>query len=246
MNPRTLFLGWREPSGDRRFPVGRLDANVELPLYRFRYIHGAKRAQKEAHFPLALDFPELHKDYRSPQLFALFRNRVIAPRRPDRLKYLSRLALPEDADSIEILSVNSGQRMTDFYEVFPRLDKREDGSFTCRFLLHGWSHVKEPAKRRAGRLREGEALHMELETASSEAGPAMQAKTTDDHIIGWAPRYFVPDLAAAMRETSKCSAHVVRIAPQTSPAKQRVLIEMHGCWDGHEPMADDDYLPLVA
>lgn len=244
MNPRTLFLGWREPRSGRRFPVGRLDADVERPLYRFRYIHGAKRAQKEARFPLALDFPELRKDYRSPELFALFRNRVIAPGRPDRLEYLSRLALPEDADPIEILSVNSGQRMTDFYEVFPQLDKRRDGSFACRFLLHGWSHVEESAKHRVGCLREGEALNIKLETAN--ANLAVQARTMDDHIIGWAPRYFVRDLAAAMKGTSKCSAHVVRVAPQTSPAKQRVLIEMQGCWDGHEPMTDEDYLPLVA
>ena len=70
-----------------------------------------------------IGFPELDREYRSPELFALFRNRVMAKGRPDRMDYLSSLDLPEDASPSEILSVNGGTRVTDTYEVFPKLEK---------------------------------------------------------------------------------------------------------------------------
>ena len=47
MSTRTLFLAWQDKKPSKAwFPVGRLDADVEGSLYRFRYIGGAKRAQK--------------------------------------------------------------------------------------------------------------------------------------------------------------------------------------------------------
>ena len=54
MGDRTLFLAWQDKGVGRQwFPIGRLDVDVESEKYRFRYIHGAKRAEKEAGFPLA-------------------------------------------------------------------------------------------------------------------------------------------------------------------------------------------------
>ena len=71
-------------------------------------------------------------------------------------------------------------------------------------------------------------------------------QTTDYYMIGWAPRYLVADLVAAMAEgPSRFGAKVVRINPQTILLKQRVLIEMYGCWDKYEPMSSEDFKPLV-
>ena len=64
-------------------------------------------------------------------------------------------------------------------------------------------------------------------------------------MIGWTPRYLVADLTAAMAETANYSAHVVRINPQPAPSRQRVLVEMRGRWDKHEPMTGEDFMPLV-
>ena len=44
---------------------------------------------------------------------------------------------------------------------------------------------------------------------------------------------------------SKFGAKVVRINPQSILLKQRVLIEMYGRWDKHEPMSSPDFEPLV-
>ena len=247
MSEKTLFLAWQDKREESRlwFPIGRLDANVERSLFRFRYTGGAKRAQQEAGFPPLIEFPELEQDYQSSELFPLFRNRVIAPGRPDRSGYLRNLGLPEDANPFEILSVSGGTRVTDAYEVFPKLVKRADGSFKCRFFLHGSRHVNPPARDRIGRLEAGEDLYVTLELTNPATVLAVQVQTTDYHMIGWTPRYLVNDLTAAMAETANYSAHVVRINPQSAPSKQRVLVEMGGSWDKHEPMTSEDFVPLA-
>ena len=152
MSTKTLFLAWQDQDKRKKshpwFPVGRLDI-IEPELYRFRYIGGAKLA---GYIPF-IDFPELYGDYRSSELFALFRNRVIAQGRPDRMAYLSNLDLPEDASPVEILSVNGGTRVTDAYEVFPKLEKDADGYFTCRFFLHSWQHASKEAQERINYLK---------------------------------------------------------------------------------------------
>ena len=146
MSERTLFLAWQDKQTRQWFPIGRLDADVDRPMYRFRYTGGAERARQKVVFPWLLDFPEPDLDYRASELFPLFKNRVMASSRPDFADYLRSLDLQDNADPIEILTVNGGYRATDSYEVFPKLAKQSDGSFDCRFFLHGWRHVSEAAQ----------------------------------------------------------------------------------------------------
>lgn len=246
MNTKTLFLAWQDKNRRQWFPVGRLDANVELPFYRFRYIGGAERAEREAKFPLLYEFPEMDGDYKSTELFALFKNRIIAPGRPDRMDYLHNLGLPENANPVEILSVNGGRRATDFYEVFPKIEKDDKGGFTCRFFLHGWRHVCEHAQERIKELKPEEKLYLTLELTNPETGLALQIQTEDYQMIGWAPRYLVGDLAEAMVGSPSYSACVVQVNPQPAPSRQRVLVEMRGHWKEHEPMSGADFEPLAA
>ena len=247
MNSRTLFLAWQDKETRQWFPVGRLDADVSVPSYCFRYTGGANRAKREASFPLLIEFPDLQKVYPSPELFPVFQNRVMNRSRPDFADYLRCLDLPQKADPIEVLRVSGGYRVTDAYEVFPKLIKREDGSFTCRFFLHGWRYVAQAAQEQLNELTPGEKLHMTLELTNPAGGLAVQMQTTDYHMIGWTPRYLVKDLTAAMFEAPDAyRAEVVRINPQPAPSKQRVLIEMTDNWGQHEPMTGEDFNPLVA
>jgi len=179
-------------------------------------------------------------------LFPLFRNRIIAPGRPDRKEYLENLGLSGNADPAEILSVNSGSRITDAYEVFPKIEKGADGKFKCRFFLHGWRHVSECAQRRTISLKPDEKLYVTLELTNPATGLAVQIQTKDYHVIGWTPRYLVNDLAEAVTENSlNHEARVVRVNPQPAPSSQRVLIEMQGRWERHNPMSGPGFQPLV-
>ena len=245
MNDRTLFLAWQDKTSRRWFPVGRLDADVKRSLYRFRYVGGAKRAQDEAHFMPMSEFPDLRREYESSYLFPSFRNRVMARGRPDRDDYLRTLGLPSNADPIEILTVSGGYRVTDAYEVFPKLVKGADGRFACRFFLHGWRYVTAESQTRIDKLEQGEKLYLTLELTNPVTILAVQIQTTDYHMVGWAPNYLVYDLAAAAQSPREYEAEVVRVNPQPSPSRQRVLIEMRGRWEEHEPMAHSDFRTLT-
>ena len=247
MTPQRLFLAWQDKARTRRwFPVGRLDADSQHSQYRFRYTQGASLANKQAGFPPLVDFPELREDYRSAKLFPMFQNRVVTRGRPDFADYLRRLDLPEEADPIEMLSVDGGYQATDSFEVFPKIEKSNDGAFRCRFFLHGSRHLTEAAQQRLDKLTAGENLCVALELTNPATQVAIQIQTLDYVMIGWTPRYLVKDLMETIgKDPREYGAHVVRINPVPAPSKQRLLVELSGHWPDHDPMTTAEFCPLV-
>ncbi len=248
MTEQTLFIAWQDQGTSRSwFPIGRLDADPKHPRYRFRYVRGARNAEQEAGFPPLEDFPSFEDDYRAGELFPLFKNRVMSRGRPDFIDHLRQLNLGETADPIEILSVGGGTRATDSFEVFPKLERQPDGSFLCRFFLHGWRYLSDTSQKRMMGLTPDEPLHLALELTNPVGPLAVQLQTSDYVMIGWAPRYLVPDLARTIAETRGAySAHVVQLNPAPAPSKQRLLVELRGPWPSHEPMMKGEFEPLVA
>ncbi len=243
---KTLFLAWQDKAGTRAwFPIGRLDADVNQPKYTFRYVRGADRAWREVKFRPLLDFPKVDRVYESRWLFPLFTGRAFNRTRPDFADYVYRLGLPNEADPIQILERNGGRRVTDAYEVFPKLIRDDIGRFKCRFLVHGSRHVNTAAQKRIESLRPRDPLHISLERTNPVTTLAVQLQTKDYHMIGWAPRYLIADLAAELSSTSyPYSASVVRVNLPPAPISQRVLVEIQGRWDKHWPMESDDFKPL--
>ena len=230
----------------RWFPVGRLDIDLARPRYRFRHIRGAERARETGGFDLVPGFPELRRDYQLPELFPVFQNRVMSPRRPDCENYLKGLDLDPTVDPTEMLWVDGGRRVTDFFEVFPKLVKNDDGSFVCRFFLHGFRHTNRAAQERMDALQPDERLHITVELTNPTKQPAVQIQTQDYYMIGWAPQYFAHDLMMAMAESAgDYQASVVRVNPVPYPSAQRVLVETRSRWENHEPMSGEDFEPLV-
>lgn len=241
----TLFVAWQAPEPTRAwFPIGRLDASTDRRDYVFRYTNGALRAHDRAGFEPLVAFPEFDRRYESSELFPLFKNRILEPNRKDFAEYLHWLDLdPAHADPIEILSLTGGERQTDSLEVFPKVKKLADGTISCRFFLHGLRHVSLAARERAERLEDGETLQVAIEVNNPATGHAVQLQTTDCHLIGWAPRYLVDDLRAALLEKSTISASVRRINRLGAPFARRVLVELRGGVPAEfEPMTSDEYV----
>ncbi len=247
MDCKTLFMAWQDKVQTRGwFPLGRLDARMSEPHYRFRYVHGAMLAHDKTGFEPLYDFPDFYKSYESSELFPLFKNRVLAPGRPDFREYLKLLDLPESADPVEILSVDGGYRATDSFEVFPKITRREDGTFYCRFFLHGWRYMNEQAQSRVESLRANETLHVAIELTNPTARMSVQIQTEDRQVIGWTPHYLVADLLRAIAEAPlSYTAKVVRVNPSPAPSKQRLLLEFGGHFPNYEPMTEGDYQPLT-
>jgi hypothetical protein len=243
----TLFVAWQAPRSSRAwFPIGRLDA--EDHHFVFRYTGGAIKARQQAGFDALIAFPDLNRKYEAVDLFPLFKNRILDSNRKDFAEYLGWLDLdPRQADPIEILSLTGGERETDSLEVFPKLEKRADGSICSRFFLHGLRHVAPEAQARARRLMAGEKLQVAIEVNNPATGLAIQIQTGDGHLIGWAPRYLIEDLSPGLLEPSAVQAEVRRINEFGAPFARRVLIELRcGLPSSFEPMTSSDYAVLTS
>lgn len=248
---KTLFVAWQDTSNTRAwYPIGRLDADVAKSHFEFSYTQGAEIARQRAGLEPLDAFPDFHKVYRSSELFPLFRNRILGAGREDFKEYIQQLGLdPKHANPLDILALTGGERQTDNLEVFPKIARHKNGDFSCRFFLHGWRHVNEPAQQRLATLAGGEQLRVAIELNNPATVLAVQLQTPDDyHMIGWAPRYLVKDLFQAICESpSDIRATVVKINPIPAPTKQRVLIEVKGRWAvDYEPMSTLEFQPLFS
>jgi hypothetical protein len=224
-----------------------LDADTDASYYRFRYTQGALKAQREVGFAPLLAFPDFQRDYQSPELFPLFQNRVLSPKRSDFLEYIQWLDLDRNhADPVSILSVSGGERVTDTLEVFPKVPTDAEGNFQIRFFLHGLRHLGSIAQERAARLQVGEELRILVELNNPATRLAVPLLTTDYQMIGWAPRYLVEDLIRCVPQAPELTAKVARINADAAPLNQRILIDYHGrAAGGAEPMSTPDFAPLL-
>ncbi len=248
---KSLFLAWQAPidSAQSRawFPVGRLDADTAASHYRFRYTKGALTAQRNVGFSPLLAFPDFRGDYESDELFPLFKNRVLSPKRTDFEQYIRWLDLDRgDADPISILSVSGGERVTDNLEVFPKVTADAEGNFHVRFFLHGLRHLGATASERAAKLEVGEELRLLVELNNPATRLAVPLLTDDYQMVGWAPRYLVEDLIGCVPQAPAISATVARINSEEAPLNQRYMIDYAGrAPRGVQPMSTPDFTPLL-
>jgi hypothetical protein len=244
---KSLFLAWQSPNR-AWFPVGRLDADVLHHQYSFRYTKGALRAEKDVGFAPLASFPDFSKSYESEELFPLFRNRVLDPNRKNFAEYLESLDLsPSESDPIQILAVTGGTRETDNLEVFPKIETTSDGSFACRFFLHGLRHMSQDAQARSSSLHPGESLGVSVELTNPVTKCALQLTTSDYQFIGWTPRYLVVDLLKAISERPYITAKVVRVNEADVPLNRRILVELRGRLPANfEPMSSEQFQAIEA
>lgn len=246
MTVQSFYLAWRSPAPLWSwFPIGRLDVNKEKHSYRFAYTKGAKLAHKVAGLESLDAFPDFKKVYEAKELFPLFRARVLDPQREDFREYLDFLDMSSDrVDQLDILAISGGERQTDQLEVFPRIERRADDSFRCRFFIHGWRFVNEAAQERIGELTPGDPLQVAVELNNPRTTVAIQLQTHRDyHVIGWTPRYLVRDLSEVIDASpAKIVARVVKVNPSSAPAKFRVLVELEGKWPKkYKPMSSEEF-----
>jgi hypothetical protein len=245
---KTLFVAWKQKDPGGWHPVGRLDADVKKGVYSFRYIKGALEAQSQGFSPFD-SFPELHKEFISSELFPFFLNRVQNSSRPSFRDYLERMDLaPETGnayDPIDLLAVSEGRRQTDNLEIFPKIERIEGEPFRIKFFLHGLRFLTEASLVQTLVLTPGENLCILLEPNNPATPWAIQFQTESRIVIGYAPRYLLPDLLKLVTECI-VSAIVARVNPPPTPPNQRVLVQFEGCWpEGYEPMSDEQFQPLV-
>lgn len=250
---KSLFLSWQAPPSPKSnrawYPIGRLDVSGEKDdeAFRFRYTAGALTAQDEVGFQPLIAFPKFKKDYQAARLFPLFQNRVMSPKRPDFAEYAEALGLdPATADPVSILSISGGNRMTDNLHVFPKVEPDSAGNFSMQFFLHGTRYLPDESKDAAEQLKIGEELQIMIEVNNPATGLAVALFTHDYHMVGFSPRYLIPDLLECIKDRPEVRVKVMKNNFSKAPLNQALLIEYSGhSPKGHKLMGGPDFTPLI-
>jgi hypothetical protein len=244
---QAVYVAWQQPQSRRYYPIGRLVAGTgpAADLYEFSYIQGALEAAQDGFSPL-LSFSDFNQVYRSREIFPFFANRLMSPRRPDYLDYVSQLGLVPDAAPMQILARGGGTRVTDSLELFPLPTWDEQiECYQTFFWMHGFRHLPPESQARVLRLRSGEQIQARHEHDNPVDSNAIQLFSEDNVLLGWVPRYLASDAVHLLQNCEYFEAYVERVNQDPAPLQQRLLCRLQSCWpDGFEPCSQPVYQPI--
>jgi hypothetical protein len=207
---RRLVVAWQHPDKRLIEPIGLLEYDGQR--YRFGYVRHARSVED---FHPLLGFRDYYTSYVSEELFPLFAQRVMDPRRPDYQRYVRRLGLEEDATPWEQIARSQGRRRGDTIQLLPE-PINVNGEITCRFLAHGVQHVPGPARTLDGRtvqvnstqmeaalkaLSPGDALGIAREPGNEVNSLALMVMAQQVTPVGWIPNLLLEDLHRLMGMT---------------------------------------------
>ena len=242
----ALFVAWQNPATRCFYPVGRL-AQIEGDggdvCFEFAYIQGARLATGFQPFP---SFPDLCQVYRAKELFPMFENRLVSPKRADFPEYIAQLALPGTTTSpITILSRSTGLRTTDTLELFPLPEFESDHGYRTWFWAHGIRYLPPEGLDRLLRLEPGEQVFPQCDVENPVDPSAIELLSDDDLRIGYMPSYLLDDAHALEENCHSGKVYVDRINPPPAPIQQRLLLRLEAfCPEGFVPYATPRYQPL--
>ncbi len=245
--PARLFIAWQDPNDRGYHPVAvlRRKAGTARDVFAFRYLKAA--AGLDGFTPFVA-FPDLHVEYRSPELFSFFTNRVMsARRRPDYPEFLETIGLGADAAPMEILA-RLGARATDSIEVFPEPEIDEElGLLRTRFFVRGIRYIPGAEELIDG-LAAGDRLVLVPEPLNPKNRWAVQVGTGGGSVIGWVPDYLAPPLHHAAGDVLDGVTVVVeRVNPAGTPRQTRVLCRLEvGVPAGFVPFDGPEFMEIDA
>lgn len=228
-----LLVLWQHPTTREIIPIGRFSRSSDG--YRFVYTRAA--AEIRGFRPL-LGLENLGDRYESPQIPAVFNQRVMSPGRRDYGDYLATLGLGSQATPWEQIVHSGGSRAGDTLQFMP-VPAVTGGRAAARFLVNGVRHIPDGSLRLPGRevsvtreqqeaalagLRIGGSVLLEAEDDNPEDRDAILV-TCDGVPVGWVPRV----LSASLRDLVQndlCYARVHRIGPPDAPYHLRLVLDL--------------------
>ena len=212
---RRLMVNWQDTKTRSYHQVGWLSRTPDG--YEFNYVPEAEELDG---FHAFLGFPSLRSTYRSPHLFPLFSERLLAPDRPDLPRLLGLLALESD-EPLEFLARSGGRRRGDTIELLAEPETGLDGVARCVFLVHGVRHFN--AGDLISELSTGDRLHLEPQP-DNPVNPRALLVTSEGAPLGW-----VPDpILSFVHQLHNPSVIVLRANPPTFGHHLRLLVEITG------------------
>lgn len=231
---QRLVVAWQHPVERSISPVGFL--TFDGSMYRFTYVRNALQVKD---FRPLLGFDDLHRCYQSADLFPLFAQRAMDPRRPDYQRYIEHLGLEGEPGPWEQIARSQGRRQGDRLQLLPE-PTAADNALTGLFLVHGMRYAHaEP------RVLDGRTISVtrdQVEAALAELGPGDElgiAREPGNPVnplalmvlgssipIGWVPDLLVDDLQVLL-DRATVSVTVEHINGPDAPWHLRLLARLH-------------------
>lgn len=258
VDPRSvsrLVVTWQHPVDRDISPIGLL--SYDGLEYAFNYL---KSASKVAGFRPLIGFPVMEQRYTSDELFPIFAQRAMDPRRPDFERYVSDLGLENDASPWEQIARSGGARGSDTLQLFPVPRYSGDG-WTCSFLVHGMRHLlaksvmvgqtTHPQYEVDGfelvlsGLTRGDELRVEHEISNKYSAHSLLATTVDDDPVGWVPNWLATEVLQLQSEG--CLAfRVDKVNPSIAGWHMRMVVNMRAdCPENFEFFTGPDWETFV-
>ena len=240
----NLYVTWRQPDGRIR-PVGMLTQTVSngSESYRFVYLKASESLQS---FPGLPGLPDLQRVYESTNLFPVFRNRQMPPRRPDYAEYVKKLGLDVDSYPFEVMARNEGRKLTDRIEVFAPPIRTDDAKLTTLFFARGIRHL-EGASETVTTVQPGDLLIL-VDDPGNERNPlAIRIATPEYEPAGWVPDYLV-ETVHGLRELVNEDAIVLaaeHVNPPNVAPSMRLICRLTAPWpDNYQPLSGSAFQPI--
>jgi hypothetical protein len=232
---QRLVVAWQHPVDRSIEPVGFL--SFDGREYRFSYIRNALSVKG---FRPLLGFEDLEQIYNADDLFPLFAQRAMDPRRPDYQRYVERLGLEgEQPGPWEQIARSQGRRQGDTLQLFPEPAVHGD-ELTCLFLVHGIRHVHEEPKVLNGKTIEVTNVQVEQALAGLQRGDPLEIVPEPMNIknpqavivmgspsvpVGWVPNLLVADLHRLLSRAD-VSVTVAQVNGSDAPSHMRLLAQL--------------------
>jgi hypothetical protein len=204
---RRLVVAWQHPEERSIQPVGFLTRHGNG--FKFAYIRNVLTVRD---FRPLLGFEDLYRSYYSEDLFPLFAQRAMDPRRPDYQRYVQNLGLEGDPSPWEQIARSQGRREGDTIQLFPEPEV-DNGEVRCLFLVHGIRHAhkgtrilngirvevtREQVEDALAKLHPGDKLGIIPEPENEKNPQAIVVMGAPEVPVGWVPDLIVEDLRRLM------------------------------------------------
>lgn len=249
---QRLVVAWQHPVARSIHPVGFL--TYDGRIYQFTYIRNALGIEG---FQPLLGFADLRRGYSSEELFPLFAQRAMDPRRPDYQRYVDHLGLVGEPGPWEQISRSQGRRQGDTIQLLPEPTLSGD-DLTCLFLVHGVRHAHEEPRTLNGqeisvtrrqveaalaRLEPGDQLALAPEPGNPVSPLAIMVIGSSVP-VGWVPDLLAEDIHALQRRAT-VTVTVEHVNGPDAPWHLRLLARLQASpAGGYQFFAGEQWTPL--
>jgi len=220
----NIYLAWQDQNTRGWHVIGQLSRTHGG--YEFRYTKGVKNIPSFSALP---NMNEHDRVYSSPELFSLFKNRLMSKSRPDYSNYTRWMGNIHDVsmDEMDALAISGGEKETDFFRIIPVPEKNVNGIYAFKFFVNGLSHMPDEAKDKVNNLKIGDLLFLMQDFQNTKDACALCLRTDDPPtLIGYVPAYFAKVITKMKDEPGfiGIQINVVQVN-HDAPIQMRLLCE---------------------